>query len=281
MSRYRVSMDIGGTFTDVVAYDEDTGAYAAGKASTTPGDLTEGVFAGLDQVVESPADIGFTVHGTTQGLNAFLQRRGERVLLLATQGAGDVYHIARGNRTRLYDIHYRKPAPLVPRGDIVEIGGRLDSAGAELEPLDEDAIRAAARRARDEGFGAVAVAFLFTYVNPAHELRAEEILREELDGDHRLALAPGRARVARVRAHLLGGDRRLHRARSCAATSSGSRPSCGTRGLARAAARHAVERRHRHRRVGARAVAADAALGPGRRHDGRRRAGPAARPAAT
>lgn len=182
MSRYRVSMDIGGTFTDVVAYDEATGEYVAGKASTTPRDLTQGVFAALDQVVASPADIAFTVHGTTQGLNAFLQRRGERVLLLATEGAGDVYHIARGNRTRLYDIHYRKPTPLVPRGDVVEIAGRLNYAGEELQPLDEAAIRAAARRARDEGFGAVAVAFLFSYLNPAHELRAGEILADELDG---------------------------------------------------------------------------------------------------
>ena len=192
MSRYRVSMDIGGTFTDVVAYDEQSGTYAAGKASTTPTDLTEGVLTGLAQVVDAPDAISFTVHGTTQGLNAFLQRRGERVLLLATRGAGDVYHIARGNRTRLYDVHYRKPEPLVGRADIVEIGGRLDYAGAELEPLDAEAIRAAARRAREEGFGAVAVAFLFSYVNPDHELRAEAILREELDGvavslSHRVA----------------------------------------------------------------------------------------------
>ena len=192
MSRYRVSMDIGGTFTDVVAYDEESGTYAAGKSSTTPADLTQGVLAGLEQVVGSPGDISFTVHGTTQGLNAFLQRRGERVLLLATRGATDVYHIARGNRTRLYDIHFRKPEPLVPRADIVEIGGRLDHAGAEIEPLDEGAIRAAARRAREEGFGAVAVGFLFSYVDPQHEMRAEQILREELDGitvslSHRVA----------------------------------------------------------------------------------------------
>jgi N-methylhydantoinase A len=192
VSRYRVSMDIGGTFTDVVAYDEQAGTYAAGKSSTTPHDLTEGVLAGLEQVVSSPRDIAFTVHGTTQGLNAFLQRRGERVLLLATRGAGDVYHIARGNRTRLYDVHFRKPRPLLPRSDIIEIGGRLDSAGDELEPLDADAIRAAARRAREEGFGAIAVAFLFSYVNPGHELAAEAILREELDGvtvslSHRVA----------------------------------------------------------------------------------------------
>jgi N-methylhydantoinase A len=194
MSRFRVSMDIGGTFTDVVAYDEETGTYAAGKSSTTPADLTDGVLAGLEQVVGSPSDIGFTVHGTTQGLNAFLQRKGERVLLLATQGAGDVYHIARGNRTRLYDVHFRKPEPLLPRADIVEIPGRLQHTGAELEPLDEDAIRAAARRARDEGFGAVAVAFLFAYVNPDQELRAEAILREELGDDIAISLSH---RVAR------------------------------------------------------------------------------------
>jgi N-methylhydantoinase A len=180
MGRYRVSMDIGGTFTDVVAFDEQAGTYAAGKASTTPHDLTEGVFEALEQVIENVPEIGFFVHGTTVGLNAFLQRRGERVLLLATEGVGDVYEIARGNRTKLYELHYRKPAPLVSRRDTVEISGRLDWQGAELKPLGEDQIRAAARRAQDEGFGAVAACFLFSYLNPAHELRAEAILREEL-----------------------------------------------------------------------------------------------------
>jgi len=105
MSRFRVAMDIGGTFTDVVAYDEETGRYTAGKSSTTPADVTEGVLGALTAIGAPPEECSFAVHGTTQGLNAFLQRRGERVLLLATEGAGDVYHLARGNRTRLYDIH--------------------------------------------------------------------------------------------------------------------------------------------------------------------------------
>ncbi|MCW3006214.1 MAG: 5-oxoprolinase [Solirubrobacterales bacterium] len=179
MSRYRVAMDIGGTFTDAVAYDEETGTYVAGKSSTTPQDLTDGVFGALGTVVDDPADVSFSVHGTTQGLNAFLQRRGVRVVLLATSGAGDVLHIARGNRTRLYDIHFRKPTPLVPRRDIVEIEGRLNAAGEEIAALDEAAIRAAARRARDEGAGGIAIAFLFAYLNPAHELRAAEIVAEE------------------------------------------------------------------------------------------------------
>ena len=189
MTRYRVSMDIGGTFTDVVAYDEETGRFTAGKASTTPDDLTRGVLTGLDRVVESESDIDFMVHGTTQGINAFLERRGVPVLLLATEGFGDIYHIARGNRARLYDVQYRKPEPLVPRAGIVEIPGRLDPTGAERTPLDEAAIRQAAERFKQEGFGAIAVAFLFSYVNPAQELRAEAVLREVLGEDVHITLS--------------------------------------------------------------------------------------------
>ena len=99
-------------------------------------------------------------------------------------------------------------------------------------PLDEEASRAAAERARDEGFGAVAVALLFSLLNPAHELRVEEIMREELDGRHDLALAPRRARMARVRADVVGRPRGLHRPGRSAATSSGSSPRCEHQGLA-------------------------------------------------
>nr|WP_055501079.1 hydantoinase/oxoprolinase family protein [Nonomuraea pusilla] len=177
---FRVAMDIGGTFTDVVCYDERTGAVTASKAPTTPGDLAEGVFSALARVVDDPSRISFFVHGTTQGLNALLERKGARVLLLAGEGARDVYQIARGNRDRMFDLRYRKPEPLVPRRDVMEAGGRLDYRGRELAPLDEESVRAAARRAREEGFDAVAVCLLFSYVDPAHELRAGEILREEL-----------------------------------------------------------------------------------------------------
>jgi N-methylhydantoinase A len=189
MTRYRVSMDIGGTFTDVVTYDDAAGVFAASKASTTPEQLSEGVLAGLDAIVEQPSGIDFLVHGTTQGLNAFLERRGVKVLLLATAGAADVYHIARGPRTRLYDLHYRKPAPLVPRRDIVGIGGRIAAEGQELEPLDEQAVRDAAGVARRGGFGAIAVAFLFSYKNPSHELRTREILLEELGEDFTVSVS--------------------------------------------------------------------------------------------
>lgn len=177
---YRVAMDIGGTFTDVVCYDERTGAVIASKAPSTPGDLAEGVFAALGSVVADLTEISFFVHGTTQGLNALLERKGAKVLLLAGQGAGHAYHIARGNRTRMFDLRYRKPVPLVPREHIVEVGGRLDWRGGELVALDEQAVRRAARLALAEGFDAVAVCLLFSYANPEHEVRAAEILREEL-----------------------------------------------------------------------------------------------------
>ncbi|MFC4010515.1 hydantoinase/oxoprolinase family protein [Nonomuraea purpurea] len=180
---YRVAMDIGGTFTDVVCYDERTGAVTASKAPTTPQDLAEGVFAALGRVVADPADISFFVHGTTQGLNALLERKGARALLLASRGGRDVYQIARGNRERMFDLRYRKPEPLVPRQDVMEVGGRLDYRGGELVPLDEESVRQAARRAREEGFDAVAVCLLFSFADPAHEIRAGEILRAELGDD--------------------------------------------------------------------------------------------------
>ena len=182
-------MDIGGTFTDVVAYDEATGRYSAAKSSTTPHELTEGVFAALSQVVDSPAAITFTVHGTTQGINAFLQRRGARVLLLVTEGTGDVYQIARGPRRKLYSLHYRRPEPLVSRGETIEIPGRLYYSGEERSPLNIEALRAAAERFSAEGFESIAVAFLFSYRNPVHELRAAEVLREALGEDVPISLS--------------------------------------------------------------------------------------------
>ncbi|WP_109472002.1 hydantoinase/oxoprolinase family protein [Ornithinimicrobium cavernae] len=194
MGQHRVSMDIGGTFTDVISYDEQSGEYRAGKSSTTPQDLTEGVFTALSSLVSEVEDISFLVHGTTQGLNAFLTRRGERVLLLATEGARDQLHIARGPRWKLYDLHYRKPEPLVPLSDIVGIPGRMTFEGEELRPLDEDAVRAAAQRAREEDIRAIAVGYLFSFRHPQHELRTREILREELGDEVTISLSHEAAR---------------------------------------------------------------------------------------
>ncbi|MDA3626085.1 hydantoinase/oxoprolinase family protein [Saccharopolyspora sp. WRP15-2] len=184
---FRVAMDIGGTFTDVVTYDGTNRQVRAGKVLTTPDDLARGVFEALEGFQIPFDEIEFFVHGTTQGLNALLERRGANVLIMTTRGIGDVYQIARGNRARLFDLHYRKPAPLVERSAIAEVGGRFDAAGNELEELDEDAIRLVAKRVRAEGFDAVAVCFLFAYLDGEHERRAGRILREEL-GDEVLVV---------------------------------------------------------------------------------------------
>src|SRR6476469_4081726 len=102
-------MDIGGTFTDFVVYDEDAGTYETSKVPSTPGDPAQGVLNGVDALLDSLETVSFTVHGSSIALNTLLQRRGEPVLLLTTAGIEDVYHIARGSRTRMYDIRYRKP----------------------------------------------------------------------------------------------------------------------------------------------------------------------------
>ncbi|MDE0673890.1 MAG: hydantoinase/oxoprolinase family protein [bacterium] len=178
----RVATDIGGTFTDVVVYDPSSGRYSTAKAPSRVDDLAGGVMDALRLVVDEPRDVDSFVHGSTVGINAFLQRRGERVILLATAGAGDVYHIARGNRLDMYNIRYRKPEPLLPRRDIIPIGGRIDYQGNELAPLDHGDLRRAAERIRSEGVRSVAIAFLFSYMNPEHELTAAAALGE---------LAPG------------------------------------------------------------------------------------------
>jgi N-methylhydantoinase A len=180
MTGHRVAVDIGGTFTDFIVYDEIAGDYRAGKVPTTPQDLAQGVLSGFQSLDLRLDSLTFAVHGTTVGLNAFLQRSGERVLLLATKGLGDVYHVARGHRLTMYDVQYRKPTPLVPLNDIIEIGGRLDYRGEELEELQEQDVHRAIDVARQEGIKSIAIAFLFSYVNPAHELRVEKLFADAI-----------------------------------------------------------------------------------------------------
>lgn len=110
--KYRVSADIGGTFTDLVFYNIQTGQYIEGKTLTTPHNLSDAVVNGIDGEIDDYGDIEFFVHGTTSGLNAFLERRGERVALLTTAGFRDIYEIARGNRAQMYDLKFKKPTPL-------------------------------------------------------------------------------------------------------------------------------------------------------------------------
>jgi N-methylhydantoinase A len=169
-------MDIGGTFTDFVVVDESEGRTFSGKVSSTPANPAEGVIEGLGHLVPEAADIGFLVHGTTVGLNAFLERKGTRVLLLMTAGVRDAYSIARHDRKELYALQYRKPERLVPRRDVFEVQERVRWDGSVETPLEEESLRPIVERIRSEGIEAVAVCLLHSYVNPVHELRVRECL---------------------------------------------------------------------------------------------------------
>lgn len=179
MSRYRVSADIGGTFTDIVVEPSD-GPVFVGKVATTPDDPAGGVINGIKDLVSDLSEVDFFVHGTTVGLNAFLERKGERVLLITSAGVGDSYTIARGSRHTLYELRYSKPEQLVPRRDVHEVRGRLTWDGSVLEPLHPTDLEPIIEKVRQEGINAIAVCLLHAYAYPDHELEVREILSAAL-----------------------------------------------------------------------------------------------------
>ena len=179
---YRVAMDIGVTFTDFVVVDEGEQATSTGKTSTTPSSPEQGVLEGLTQVVPELPEISFIVHGTTVGLNAFLERRGTRVLLVMTAGLRDAYSIARHDRKELYTLRYRKPERLVPRRDVFEVTERLRWDGSVETVFDPSSLEPLIAAVNANGIEAVAVCLLHAYVNPAHELEVRRVLERECAG---------------------------------------------------------------------------------------------------
>ena len=180
MNDLRVAMDIGGTFTDfVVVEGGDLGVTSSGKVLTTPANPADGVLEGLRQFTSELTAVDFLVHGTTVGLNAFLERKGTRLLLIMTDGLRDAYSIARHDRKELYALRYHKPERLVPRRDVVEVVERLRWDGSVETPLDRESVEPLVARIRDEGIEAVAICLIHAYVNPQHELELRELLRGE------------------------------------------------------------------------------------------------------
>ena len=177
-----MAMDIGGTFTDFVAVEEAEGSTNSGKVLSTPANPAEGVLTGLEEFVPELHEIEFLVHGTTVGLNAFLERKGTRVLLLMTAGLRDSYSIARHDRKELYALQYRKPTRLVRRRDVLEVVERLRHDGSVETPLDEESLKPIAEKIRAERVEAVAVCLIHAFTNPEHELRVREILQRECPG---------------------------------------------------------------------------------------------------
>jgi N-methylhydantoinase A/oxoprolinase/acetone carboxylase beta subunit len=183
MTSWRVGIDIGGTFTDAALVDSETGQVRVVKVLTTPEDPAKGFMSALERGLQecgaAGRDVAAVVHATTVATNAIIEGKIARVGMLVTRGFRDILEIGRQIRSRLYDVHLQKPAPLVPRRWSLEVTERLDAEGAVLEPLDVDEVRAAVRRLRAESAEAVVVCFLHSYLNPAHERAAAAIVREE------------------------------------------------------------------------------------------------------
>lgn len=177
---YRVSADIGGTFTDIVFQDADTGDCEAHKVLSTPDNPALAVIEGVDRHLPEGADVAFFVHGTTVGLNAVLTRRGARVALLTTQNYRDVYTIQGNDRGEIFSIHWRKPRPLVEIPDTYTVNERINAKGEVETALDERDLDRLIAAVRDKNYEAIAVCLLFSFKNPAHELAVEAYLRKHL-----------------------------------------------------------------------------------------------------
>lgn len=193
MTQYFCGIDIGGTFTDCVVVDE-AGRVVTCKVPSTPGNFAEGMLAAVDRAAErlgiSPAELCSSLallsHGTTTGTNAVIQKRGAKVGLLTTKGHNDVIHIMRGSRgldgrdIRLV-VHFpesQKPDPLVPKRLVRGISERVDCFGKEIVALNEDEVRRGAAELRDAGCEAIAICYLWSFLDPSHERRTREIIEE-------------------------------------------------------------------------------------------------------
>jgi N-methylhydantoinase A len=182
MTGLRVATDVGGTFTDLVAFssDPETGRQEiiTAKADTTPPDFERGVLDVLAKSGVAAADMRFLAHGTTLVINAITERKGVKTGLITTRGFRDSLEIARGNRPDYFNLHYVKPPPFVPRYLRREVPGRLTHDGREREPLDLDGVPAIVEDFRAEGVEAVAICLLHAYADPRHEQAVLARVRE-------------------------------------------------------------------------------------------------------
>jgi len=183
---WRIGVDIGGTFTDVVLADEATGAVSVVKVPTTPRDFAQGVMDGLRAAMTArdvaPGDVGWLAHATTVVTNALLQGAGARTALVTTRGCRDVLELRRSARASLYDLFQDAPAVLVERHHRLEVTERIDAQGRVVEPLDLGDVEAAIAFIRRHRIEAVAVCLLFSFLDDTHERAIGERLRRALPG---------------------------------------------------------------------------------------------------
>ena len=188
MARYRVTVDTGGTFSDFVHLNEQTGEISIAKIPSTPDDPSRAILAGIEALlarVTGADEIGYFCHGTTVGTNALLEGKGVRTGLLVTEGFRGIYPVgeqARPYGTAIFDVMYDKPAPLVPSRLTGEVKERIDFRGNVLRPLDEAALRDTVRELKAQNIESIAVCLLFSFLHPEHEARVRDIVLEEIPG---------------------------------------------------------------------------------------------------
>jgi N-methylhydantoinase A len=180
----RISIDVGGTFTDVILVEEKEGTFHYAKTPTTHLDLAQGVLKGLEEILQASGkvaqDVDYLIHGTTIGTNAIVEGNGAKVGLMTTRGFEDVLEIRRVARPKeaAFDFEVDNPPPLVPRYLRKGIIERINSQGEPITPLDENSVREVAAFFKKEKVEAIVISLLFSFLNPSHEVRAREICRE-------------------------------------------------------------------------------------------------------
>jgi N-methylhydantoinase A/oxoprolinase/acetone carboxylase beta subunit len=181
---FSLAVDIGGTFTDVVLLEQETGRLAVSKVLTTYPDPSDGVMHGVREIFRreeiAASRVARVIHGTTLVTNTLIERKGARTALITTAGFRDALEIGREGRYDIYDLNLVLPAPLVERRLRLEVRERSDAQGGILEPLDEAGLAAICQQLQAEGIESVAVCFLHAYANPAHERRAGLVVRQAL-----------------------------------------------------------------------------------------------------
>ena len=180
MARYRLSTDVGGTFTDFVLYNLDTGEWRIWKIATTPEDPSLGLLEGIRQMGVNLAEVESAEHGTTIATNTLIQRDGALTAFLTTEGFRDTLEIRRANRQELYDAQWTPPPPLVPRRHRLEIRERLYWNGEIATPLDEAQVADVIETLKVRDIEAVAICFLHSYQHPRHEMRVKELVQKAL-----------------------------------------------------------------------------------------------------
>jgi N-methylhydantoinase A len=175
-----VAVDIGGTFTDLIGFDDERQAFAQAKTLTTPAELTGGVINCIRESGLDASKIDELIHGSTIAINTLIERKGARTGLVVTRGTRDVYIIGRGNRPESYNLFFHRHRPLVTRRLTLEVVERLLAGGKVETPLDRRSVSHACKMLKDEAVEAVAVCFLHAYANPDHERIAGAMIRKAM-----------------------------------------------------------------------------------------------------